>query len=201
MMLPSVAPTIALYSRMTRQRSPLSPLVFAAGYLVTWAGVGVLAFVIRWAVDSTWGVLAWNRAGQWAASVTLILAAVYQLTPLKDVCLGRCRSPLGFLLGAWREGWSGALQMGAKNGAWCVGCCWALMAALFALGIMSLARMAVVAGLIAVEKTIPWRRFASHGTAAVLLGLGLLVLIAPAAIPGLNTPNHALMHDIHVMNS
>jgi predicted metal-binding membrane protein len=165
-------------------------------------GAGVLAFVIRWALDATWGdVLAWNRAGRWAAGVTLILAAVYQVTPLKDVCLGKCRSPLGFLLGSWREGRSGALQMGAKNGAWCVGCCWALMAALFALGIMSLAWMAIVAGLIAVEKTIPWRRVASHGTAAVLLGLGLLVLIAPAAIPGLNTPNHAPTHDLPVMSS
>jgi predicted metal-binding membrane protein len=202
MMLPSVAPTIALYSRMTRQRSPLSPLLFAAGYLVTWAGAGVLAFVIRWALDSMWGdVLAWNRAGRWAAGITLMVAAVYQLTPLKDVCLGKCRSPLGFLLGSWREGWSGALQMGAKNGAWCVGCCWALMAALFALGIMSLAWMAVVAGLIAVEKTIPWRRVASHGTAAVLLGLGLLVLVAPTAIPGLSTPDHAPMRDMPVMSS
>ena len=202
MMLPSVAPTIALYSRMTKQRSPLSPLLFAAGYLVTWAGAGVLAFAIRWAVDSmSVDILAWNRGGRWAAGATLILAAVYQLTPLKDVCLGKCRSPLGFLLGSWREGWSGALKMGAKNGAWCVGCCWALMAALFALGIMSLAWMAVVAGLIAVEKTFPWRRAASHGTAAILLGLGLLVLIAPAAIPGLSTPEQAPMHDMPVMSS
>jgi predicted metal-binding membrane protein len=202
MMLPSIAPTIALYARMTKQRSPLSPMLFATGYLITWAAAGVLAFVIRRAMDGMWGdVLAWHRAGRWAAGATLILAAVYQLTPLKDVCLGKCRSPLGFLLGTWREGRSGALLMGAKNGAWCVGCCWALMAALFALGIMSLTWMAIVAGLIAVEKTVPWRRVASHGTAAILLGLGLLVLIAPAAIPGLNTPNHAPMHDMPVMSS
>lgn len=202
MMLPSIAPTIALYAHMTKQRSPLSPMLFATGYLITWAGAGVLAFAIRRAVDGMWGdVLAWHRAGRWAAGATLILAAVYQLTPLKDVCLGKCRSPLGFLLGTWRDGRSGALLMGAKNGAWCVGCCWALMAALFALGIMSLTWMAIVAGLIALEKTIPWRRVASHGTAAVLLGLGLLVLIAPAAIPGLNTPNDAPMRDMPVMSS
>jgi predicted metal-binding membrane protein len=202
MMLPSVAPTIALYARMTRQRSPLSPLLFTAGYLVTWAAAGILAFAIGLAVDSTWGdVLAWNRAGRWVAGATLVLAAVYQFTPLKDVCLGKCRSPLGFLLGSWREGWSGALQMGTKNGAWCVGCCWALMAGLFALGVMSIVWMAVVAGLIAVEKTLPWRRVASHGTAAILLGLGLLVLVAPAAMPGLSTPGRAPMHDMPAMTS
>jgi predicted metal-binding membrane protein len=202
MMLPSVAPTIALYSRMTRQRSPLSPLFFTAGYLVTWAAAGVLAFGIGLAVDSSWGdVLAWDRAGRWAAGATLVLAAVYQLTPLKDVCLGKCRSPLGFLLGSWREGASGALQMGTKNGAWCVGCCWALMAGLFALGVMSIVWMAVVAGLIAVEKTLPWRRAASQGTAAVLLGLGLLVLVAPAALPGLSTPGQGPMHDMPAMSS
>jgi hypothetical protein len=73
-------------------------------------------------------------AGRWTAGGTLVVAAVYELTPLKDVCLGKCRSPLGSLLGSWRDGLSGALQMGARNGAWCVGCCWALMASLFALG-------------------------------------------------------------------
>ena len=68
-------------------------------------------------------MLAWDRAGRWVASGTLILAAAYELTPLKDVCLGKCRSPLGFLLGAWRDGPWGAMRMGAQNGAWCVGCC------------------------------------------------------------------------------
>jgi predicted metal-binding membrane protein len=118
----------------------------------------------------------------------LLAAAVYQLTPLKEVCLGKCRSPLGFLLGSWRDGPAGALRMGAKNGAWCVGCCWALMASLFALGVMSVTWMAVVAGLIAVEKTLPWRRVASLGTAAVLLSLGVLLLAAPDAIPWFTTP-------------
>jgi predicted metal-binding membrane protein len=116
------------------------------------------------------------------------------MTPLKDVCLGKCRSPLGFLLGCWREGWSGALQMGVRNGAWCVGCCWALMASLFALGIMSIAWMAFVASLIAAEKTLPWRRAATLGTAAILLVLGLLLLAAPSAIPGLTIPGHGGMN-------
>jgi predicted metal-binding membrane protein len=200
-MLPSVAPTVALYSRMTRQRSPSAPLLFATGYLATWAAAGALVFAISVAVTSTWGdVFAWNRAGRWAAGSVIIVAAVYQLTPLKDACLGKCRSPLGFLLGTWREGWSGALQMGAKNGAWCVGCCWALMAALFALGIMSILWMAIIAGVIAAEKTLRSRRVAAYGTAAILLGLGILMLVAPATIPGLSTPAHTPMHDMPAMS-
>jgi len=114
---------------------------------------------------------------------------VYQLTPLKDVCLGKCRSPLGLLLTSWRDGPAGAMRMGAKNGAWCAGCCWALMASLFALGVMSIAWMAFVAGIIAVEKTVPWRRAATYGTALVLLCLGVLLLAAPNAIPALTIPH------------
>jgi predicted metal-binding membrane protein len=191
MMFPSVAPTAALYARMTRERSRLSPPLFVAGYLLTWAGAGVLCFALAWVGDALAGdVLAWDRAGRWVAGATLLLAAGYELTPLKDVCLGKCRSPLGFLLGAWRGGRLGALQMGAKNGAWCVGCCWALMASLFALGVMSIGWMAFVAGLIAVEKTLPWRRVATYGTAATLLALGLLMLLAPDAIPGLTIPGN-----------
>ena len=201
MMFPSVAPTAALYSRMTRQRSPLSPLMFASGYLFTWAGAGVLAFAIAVAITSMSGdLLAWDGAGRWVAGGTLVVAAVYELTPMKDICLAKCRSPLGFLLGSWRDGWSGAFQMGAKNGAWCVGCCWALMASLFALGVMSIVWMAVVAGLIAAEKTVPWRRVA-HGTAAVLLALGVLLLVAPSAIPGLTTPRHNQMDQMTLGSS
>ncbi|MCU1380509.1 MAG: Protein of unknown function transrane, metal-binding protein [Acidimicrobiales bacterium] len=201
MMFPSVAPTVALYSRMTKQRSPRSPLLFASGYLLTWTVAGVVAFVIGAALNSISGdLVAWDRAGRWTAGGTLVAAAVYELTPLKDVCLGRCRSPLGSLLGSWRDGWSGAVQMGAKNGAWCVGCCWALMASLFALGIMSVVWMAVVAGLIAFEKTVPWRRIAAYGTAAVLLALGVLMLTAPSSLPGLTTPHNAPMSEMMPMN-
>jgi predicted metal-binding membrane protein len=194
MMLPSVSPTVALYSRMTKTRSPVAPLLFTSGYLVIWAGVGLLAFVLALAGGRLAGdVLAWDRAGRWVAGATLVVAAVYELTPLKDVCLGKCRSPLGFLLGSWRSGRVGALQMGARHGAWCAGCCWALMASLFALGVMSIVWMAFVAGLIAIEKTVPWRRAAVYGTAATLLGLGVLVLVAPDAIPGLTTPGMSPM--------
>jgi len=190
MMFPSVSPTVALYSRMTRGESAVAPLLFALGYLVTWAAAGGVAFAVAFFGGRVAGdVLAWDRAGRWVAAGTLIVAAVYELTPLKDVCLGKCRSPLGQLLGSWRDGWSGALRMGVKNGGWCVGCCWALMASFFALGIMSVVWMAIVAGLIAIEKTLPWRRVATYGTAAVLLILGALLLAAPAVVPGLTVPS------------
>lgn len=194
MMLPSVAPTIALYARMTRAPSLFSPLLFSAGYLVTWGAAGLLAFALAHVGGLAAGdVLAWHRAGRWIAGATLLAAAVYELTPLKDVCLGKCRSPLGFLLGSWRGGRAGALRMGARNGAWCVGCCWALMASLFALGVMSIAWMAFVAGLIAVEKTVPWRRVATWGTAALLLALGLVLFVAPDVLPALTTPGSSPM--------
>jgi len=188
MMFPSVSPTVALYSRMTKGRSPVAPLVFTSGYLLTWTGVGLLAFGISDAGGRLLGGLSWEGAGRWLAGGILIAAAVYELTPLKNVCLTRCRSPLGFLLGSWRDGLSGALSMGTRHGAWCVGCCWALMASLFALGVMSIAWMAFVAGLIAAEKTLPWGRAVTYGTAAILLVLGVVLIAAPDAIPGLTIP-------------
>jgi predicted metal-binding membrane protein len=188
MMFPSVSPTVALYSRMSR--STAASLVFVSGYLLAWTAAGVLAFAVSDLGGNLLGSeLAWDRGGRWLAGGILVVAAVYELTPLKDVCLGKCRSPLGFLFGAWRDGLSGALQMGAKHGGWCIGCCWALMAALFALGVMSLAWMAFVAALIAAEKTLPWGRAVTYGTAAVLLLLGVLLVAAPEAIPGLTIPS------------
>jgi predicted metal-binding membrane protein len=198
MMFPSLAPTVALYARMAKARS--APLLFTGGYLIVWGAVGALAFAIasgggRLADD----VLAWDEAGRWIAGATLVVAAIYELTPLKDVCLGKCRSPLGFLLGAWRDGRGGALRMGAEHGAWCVGCCWALMASLFALGVMSVAWMAGIAALIAIEKTLPWRRAATYGTAGILLVLGALVLAAPDVIPALTIPAHTSMPQMEPM--
>jgi predicted metal-binding membrane protein len=190
MMLPSVAPTVALYARLAQRRvAPSAPFVFAAGYLLTWTGAGVLAyglFALGRALLAD--QLAWQAAGRWVAGGTLLVAAAYELTPLKDVCLAKCRSPLGFLVGSWRDGLMGALDMGVLHGAWCVACCWALMASLFALGVMSLAWMAFVAALIALEKTLPWRAPAKWATAAILLGLGVLLLAAPDAVPGLTVP-------------
>jgi predicted metal-binding membrane protein len=201
MMFPSVAPTVALYARMSRQ-SRLVPAMFTAGYLVTWATAGVIAFSIGGVAHRLAGDdLAWESAGRTLAGVTLVGAAVYELTPLKNACLGKCRSPLGALLGSWRGGWSGALRMGAKNGAWCVGCCWALMASLFALGVMSVTWMALIAGLIALEKVLPWRRPATYGTALILCLLGVLVLVAPDVVPSLTVPRDDPMPSMAPMGS
>ena len=199
MMFPSVSPTVALYSRMTRTRSALLPLVFSAGYIATWAVAGAVAYgLVTGVTHASPDALAWDHAGRPVAGTILILAAVYQLTPLKDACLGKCRSPLGLLLGSWRDGRAGAFRMGARNGAWCVGCCWALMAALFALGVMSVAWMFVVAVLITVEKTIPFRRIATYGTALLLLCLGVLLLVAPDAVPLLTIPHDPQMPMSHM---
>ncbi len=200
MMFPSLAPTAALYARMTRERSPLLPLLFVAGYLVTWGAAGVLALTIARAGGWISGdVLAWDHAGRWVAAVTLFGAALYELTPLKDVCLGKCRSPLGFLLGCWRDGRAGALKMGVKHGAGCVGCCWALMASLFALGVMSVIWMAFIAALIAAEKTLPWRRIATYATAAILLALSVSLLAWPNAVLALSVPGDAPMPHMQPM--
>jgi predicted metal-binding membrane protein len=200
MMFPSVSPTVALYARMTSAEHGRRPLLFPLGYLVTWAVAGAAAFALAFALDRVGGdVLSWDRAGRWVAGATLLIAAVYELTPLKDACLGKCRSPLGMLLGSWRDGRFGALRMGATNGAWCVGCCWALMASFFALGIMSIVWMTVIAGLIAFEKTLPWRRVATYGATVVLLVLGLFLLAAPHAIPGLTIPDGGSMPQMNGM--
>jgi predicted metal-binding membrane protein len=201
MMFPSVAPTVALYARMTRLRSPMRPLLFAAAYLVVWAAVGLVSYGL-FEVGKTWfgSQLAWTAGGRWVVAAVLGVAAVYELTPLKNVCLGKCRSPLGFLLGNWRDGETGAVEMGAKHAAWCVGCCWALMAALFALGVMSLIWMAVVAALIAAEKTIPWRRPVVWGTTALLLALAVMVVVAPRDVPGLVVPGSAGMSTMGTMH-
>jgi predicted metal-binding membrane protein len=186
MMFPSVAPTVALYARMTRRRGLDRPLLFAAAYLLVWAAIGLAAYSVFRAGSSWLGSeLAWNAGGRWLAGAVLVVAAVYEMTPLKSVCLAKCRSPIGFLLGTWRDGRGGALSMGARHAAWCVGCCWALMAALFALGVMSLWWMALVAVLITIEKTLPWRRVATWGSAAVLLVLAVAVMAAPNEVPGL----------------
>jgi predicted metal-binding membrane protein len=137
------------------------------------------------------GALSWDEAGPYVAGGVVVLAAVYQLTPLKDVCLRHCRGPLSFLLAHWRDGRFGALRMGIVHGGWCVGCCWALMAALFALGVMSVGWMAFIAALIAVEKMLPWMRVANLAVAVCLLVLGLGVAFAPDSVPGLTEPGSA----------
>jgi predicted metal-binding membrane protein len=189
MMLPSAIPAVTLYARLARDRTALAPLFFAFGYLAVWAAAGLVAFGVAGAGShAAGGVLAWSRGGRWLASTALFVAAAYQLTPLKETCLRRCRTPLGLMLGSWRPGRLGGFRLGLTSGAWCAGCCWALMASLFALGVMSVAWTALVAGLVAFEKTVPWRRLASGATAALLLTLGTLLLFAPDVVPLLTLP-------------
>ncbi len=203
MMFPSLAPTAALYARMTRRRGWGQPLLFAGAYLLVWGAAGLGAYGVFSLGRSLFGGgLAWHSGGRWFAGGVLVLAALYELTPLKDVCLGKCRSPLAFLLGTWRDGPAGAIVMGARHAAWCLGCCWALMAALFALGVMSLTWMAVVAALIALEKTLPWTRTATWVTATVLIALAVGVFAAPHDVPGLVVPGSAqsAMHAMGAMH-
>jgi Predicted metal-binding integral membrane protein len=203
MMFPSVSPTVALYSTMTRERGLSRPLVFTAGYLLVWAAAGLAAYGLFHFGRSLFGAdLSWGTGGRWFAGGVLAVAALYELTPLKDVCLAKCRSPLGFLLGSWRDGRQGALEMGTKHAAWCLGCCWALMAALFALGVMSLAWTALVAALIALEKTLPYGRAVTWITAAVLLVLAVALVVAPHDVPGLVVPGgaHGTAHAMDAMH-
>jgi predicted metal-binding membrane protein len=189
MMFPSIAPTVALYAQMTRRRGLSPPLLFTSGYLLAWGGVGAVAYGLFELGRSLFGAdLAWDAGGRWLVGGILALAAIYELTPLKDACLAKCRSPLGLLLGSWRDGPRGALEMGTRHAAWCIGCCWALMVALFALGSMSVGWMAFVAALIAIEKLAPWRSAANRAIAVTLVVLGLAVVTVPEQVPGLTVP-------------
>jgi predicted metal-binding membrane protein len=199
MMLPAVSPTLALYAQMTRRRGLDRPLLFTSGYLLVWSAAGVGSYGLFHLGKSLLGAdLRWHGGGRWFTGGVLAIAALYELTPLKNVCLEKCRTPVGFLLGSWRDGRRGAVEMGTRHAAWCLGCCWALMAALFALGVMSITWMAFVAALITLEKTLPWRRLVTWGTATVLLILAVVLVVTPHSVPGLVVPGGA--QSSHAMN-
>jgi predicted metal-binding membrane protein len=197
MMFPSIAPMVVMHVRIQegrRQRGqPVAAgatTLFVAGYLVTWTTAGLIGYSLFQLGDALTGdVFAWENGGAYLAGGIIVAAAIYQLTPLKDVCLRHCRSPFMFLMHHWRPGRWGALRMGIIHGGWCVGCCWALMAALFSLGVMSLGWMALIAGLIATEKLLPWKALANRGIAVLLLVLGLGVAFAADEVPGLTLPD------------
>lgn len=197
MMFPSIAPMVVMYARIEegkrRKGQPTqagATAIFVGGYLLTWAAAGLLAYAIFDIGRSLdLGFLAWDSGGPYVAGGVILAAAIYQLTPLKDVCLRHCRSPLTFLLMRWRPGRIGALRMGVEHGGWCVGCCWGLMAALFALGVMSIGWMVLIAALIALEKLLPWKALANRSVAILLVVLGLAVAFVPDDVPGLTLPN------------
>ena len=197
MMFPSIAPMVIMYARIQegrREREQTSPVgattIFVLGYLVAWAVAGLAGYAIVEGVRSLdIGFLGWDEAGPYIAGGVIAAAAVYQLTPLKDVCLRHCRNPLMFLMDRWRQERIGALRMGVEHGGYCVGCCWMLMAALFALGVMSIGWMAFIAALIATEKLLPWKALANRGVAVLLAVLGIMVAFAPEDVPGLTLPD------------
>jgi predicted metal-binding membrane protein len=195
MMFPSVWPIVGMYERVRAARSvpAVGTALVVAGYLATWTVWGVLAFgAIRLAHALFGNFLPWDGAGRWLAAGTVLLAAIYQLTPAKNACLTRCRGPVMFVMENWRPGMWGAFRLGAVHGAWCVGCCWALMGALFALGVMSIGWMAFVAALIAVEKLLPSRMLANWSVTAALAVVGITLLVDPSLVPGTPDTSRAM---------
>jgi predicted metal-binding membrane protein len=207
MMFPSIGPMVVMHVRIQggrreRERTPPGATAcFVAGYLIAWSAAGLVGYgLFRLGKAATGDAFAWDGAGPYLAGGIVVAAAAYQLTPLKDTCLRHCRSPLMFLMSHWRPGRIGGLRMGVAHGAWCIGCCWALMAALFALGIMSLGWMALIAALIAAEKLLPWKALAGGGIAVLLFVLGLGLAFAPASVPGLTVPGSSgAMHSMERM--
>jgi predicted metal-binding membrane protein len=195
MMLPSVAPMALLFARISgerrRQGRAFVPTwVFLAGYLAAWTAYGLAAyglFRLVTAFGTDW--LAWDRAGPYVTGGAIAAAGLYQLTPLKEVCLRHCRGPMHYVLHGWRDGKLGALRMGAEHGLFCVGCCWGLMVALFAVGVMSLFWMAVVAAVIFAEKVLPHGLRLARVFAVALVALGIWIAAAPGSVPGLTDPD------------
>jgi predicted metal-binding membrane protein len=182
MMLPSAAPTIALFASLDKRRRAAGGVssfgAFAAGYIAVWTGFSLVATLAQWGLDSALFLTMGEAvASPVIAGAILLAAGIFQLTPLKHACLTRCRSPLGFLLAHWRDGQWGAFAMGAKNGAFCLGCCGFLMLLLFVGGVMNLAWVAGLALLVMAEKLVP------HGDRLARL-LGVVLLAAGAWVLG-----------------
>jgi predicted metal-binding membrane protein len=197
MMTPSAAPMILMFAGVNRRRRKqqvayVPTSVFLLGYLVVWAAFSVLATAAQWGLHAV-SLLSpmMVSTSPVLGGILLLIAGIYQWTPLKHACLSKCRSPLGFILNEWREGRWGAFLMGLKHGSYCTGCCWSLMALLFVAGVMNLLWVAAIAGFILLEKGAP----AGHrmGRAAgvlmvaggvVLLGLTLWGGMQPEMNPG-----------------
>jgi predicted metal-binding membrane protein len=182
MMLPSAAPmilTFAAINRRKRQRGqPFVPtVVFTSGYLIAWGLFGLFATFADWGLERA--ALISPTSGRlspiWGA-IVVIAAGLFQLTPLKSVCLRHCRSPFDFVLNHWRDGPFGALRMGLEHGFYCLGCCWFLMALLFAAGIMSLLWMAAITIFVFVEKLFPAGQWIARIAGVAMLGFGIYLL-------------------------
>lgn len=185
MMLPSAAPMILLFGNVQRRQLAtehprLRVALFTAGYLATWAVFSVLAAAAQLALAGHDLLTTMDlRVSAWLGAALVALAGVYQLTPLKNACLRRCRSPAEILARHWRRGSSGAVRMGLEHGRYCVGCCWLLMALLFVVGVMNLLWVAAIALFVLVEKLLP------HGeTTARVSGVALLLVAGYLALNG-----------------
>jgi predicted metal-binding membrane protein len=183
MMLPSAAPITLLVANIARKRAAAGgtfgadTVLFVLGYLAVWFGFAAGATLLQWGLDEA-GLLSDTMAvaNRLVAAVVLVAAGIYQITPLKEACLRHCRSPLDFLLFHWREGGLGALKSGVGHGAYCLGCCWMLMALLFVGGIMNLAWIAAIALLVLIEKTLPGGAWMGRFIGAVLVAWGAVTL-------------------------
>lgn len=191
MMFPAAAPMLLLFQRVSTQRQAagsgfVPTWIFAAGYLLVWTAVGAITWGLIRLVSEGIGRLHPLERGMWAPLAlggVLILAGLYQLTPLKRVCLDHCRTPLSFVMTHWREGRLGALRMGVVHGLYCLGCCWALFAVLVAAGVMSLAWMLLLTLVVFAEKVLPLGRRISYGVGAAFLVLGILVASRATGMP------------------
>jgi predicted metal-binding membrane protein len=201
MMLPSLAPTLSTYLTLSPSAAAGEWLVFVAGYLATWAAAGLAAFGIFKLGSSLVGDdLAWDAGGRYLAAGVLLAASVYELVPLKRLCLARCRGQFHKTAGGTGRLMQ-SLTMGIRSGGWCLGCSWLLMASLFALGVMSLTWMALVAALIALEKLGPWPTAARLLAAGALTALALGMILAAQDVPGLVVPHGDAMHTMGMMGS
>jgi predicted metal-binding membrane protein len=191
MMFPAAAPMILLFRTVATQRRVsgrgfVPTWVFVVGYLLVWTAVGVLTWVVVQGLSDLAGRLGAAERATWgplALGAVLVVAGLYQLTPLKRVCLEHCRSPFAFIMQHWRDGYGGTLRMGVVHGAYCLGCCWALFAVLVAAGVMSLAWMLLLTLVIFAEKVLPLGRRVSQAVGVVFLVLGVLVASGATGLP------------------
>jgi len=189
MMFPTAAPMILMFSNISaskqKQERPFIPTwIFVSAYLLIWSLCGGVAYSLaigieQLAAQSIWLMENAARLG----GVVLVVAGLYQLSPLKDICLAKCRTPFQFILSSWHDGYGGALRMGLEHGAYCLGCCWLLFVILFPLGIMNIAVMALLTVLIFAEKALPIGRQISKLAGGGLIVYGVIVLFLPMALP------------------
>ncbi len=180
MMLPSTAPMVMAYARIASTRSgrpAVRTWLFASGYLAIWTIFSAAATALQFALARSSMLSNALVTTPLPSAAILGAAGIYQLTPLKEACLGRCQSPIGFFMTHWRDGATGAFRMGLSHGAFCVGCCWLLMALLFVAGVMNLAWVAAITGFVLLEKATPWGRTIAYVSGVALIASAIAVAI------------------------